>query len=212
MIFFSKEKGDVTKILKVLLFIFVIIISGLLIYKVHYSYTGFIQNPHVHPSYTTVKNFNYPFPIHADEWTHLSQIIYIIDSRTFGFRNPYSPDLIFHKDFEFGFHFLLALLFKLTSLDPVLWYQFLPAIFFIINASLLFFFMRQLTNNYYIALFSILFFLAIPSNTNFLGNWFAVPLTFSVFSIYLFFICLDKFIKQRKRNILFMQLLLMSFL
>ena len=188
------------KILKILLVISVILISGLIIYKVHYSYTGFIQNPHTKPSYIAIKNFNYPFPIHADEWTHLSQIIYILDSKTLGFRNPYSPDLIFHKDFELGFHLFLAALFKFTSFDPVLWYQFLPAIFFIVNASLLFLFMKKLTNNYYIALFSILFFLAIPSNTNFLGNWFAVPLTFSIFSIYLFFICLDEFIKTNKNK------------
>ena len=195
------------RIFKVLLIIFVILISGLMIYKIHYSYTGFIYNPHNNLGYIFVKNFNYPFPIHADEWTHLSQVVYILESKTLGFRNPYSSELIFHKDFELGFHLFLALFFKLTFLNPVLGYQFLPALFFILNAIFLFFFVKMLTKNYYIALFSILFFLAIPSNTNFLGNWFAVPLTFSIFFIYSFFICLLKFLETKKKIYLFFAIL-----
>lgn len=189
------------KTVKIFLALLLILISGFFIYGVHYSYSGIIQDPHSNPVFLNVTNLNYPFPVHADEWTHLGQIIYIINSKTLGFVNPYSPSLTNNNELEVGFNLFLALFFIITTLNPVLSYQFLPAIFFMINATLLFFFVKKLTKNYYIALFSILFFLAIPSNINFLGNWFAVPLTFSIFSIYLFFICLIDFIETKKEKI-----------
>lgn len=193
-----KMKRQNKKIIQILFLIFVILISGLLIYKVHYNYSGLIQDPHINQGYSYVNNSNYPFPIHADEWTHLAQVEAIMKGNLF--KNPYSYNSIIHIDFEVGFHLFLALFFKITTLDPVLNYQFLPALFFMLNSILLFFFIKKLTKNYYIALLSIPFFLAIPSNINFLGNWFAIPLTFSVFSIYLFFICFTKFIDTYKKK------------
>ena len=164
----------------------------------HYAYTGLIQDPHNNPNYINVTDFNYPYPIHADEWMHLAQAIYIMDTGTLGFVNPYSPDLQYHNDMELGYHVFLAAFFTISGIDPVLGYQYLPALFFVVNALLLFLFVRRFTKNYYIALLSIFFFLVVPSNTNILGNWFATPLTFSVFMIYAFFISFESFMESRR--------------
>lgn len=181
------------KILEVMLLAVVLILSFNQIYRVHYGYTGMVQDPHGTPNYMNVTDFSYPYPIHADEWTHLAQAVYIMDTGTLGFVNPYSSRLYYHQDLEIGYHIFLAMFFTVTDIDPVLGYQYLPALFFVINSAFMFLLVRRFTKNYYIALLSILFFLAVPSNTNIMGNWFAVPMTFSLFMVYAFFMMFGEF-------------------
>jgi len=196
------------KFIEIIILLAVILAGSYMILKVHLAYPGKYQDPHRYPYYFDGKSdpVRYDYPIHADEWTHLAQIIYIMDSKSIGFKNPYKRNLAFHLDLEIGYHLLFALFFSLTGLDPVLAYMYLPALFFIISSISLFFFVKHFTGKSYPAIFSILFFLAIPSNTNLLGNWFATPLTFSLFMIFLFLIFLDKTIdagkKKRKDNII----------
>ncbi|VVB82691.1 Uncharacterised protein [uncultured archaeon] len=192
-----KEKHK--KIFQFLLLVIVIFVCSSFVYNVHHDYSGFIQNPHINSSLVEVSHFSYPFPIHVDEWIHLSQIVYILENKSLGFVNPYSSHLIFQQDPEVGYHLILATFFKISSLDPILTYQYFATIFFIINSILLFILIKKLTNNYYIGLLSIVFFLAIPTNSNILGNWFAVPLTFSLSLIFLFFIFLTDFFKTNNK-------------
>lgn len=193
-----KEKDK--NIFQILFLVLVILICSFFVYRVHHDYSGFIQNPHENPELVYVDNFSYPFPIHVDEWTHLSQIIYILESNTLGFMNPYPPAIQIHQDLEAGYHLILAAFFKISSLDPISTYQYFATIFFIINSLLLFFLTKKLTHNYWIGLLSVIFFLAIPSNSNILGNWFAVPLTFSIFIIFAFFIFFIDYINTKEKK------------
>ena len=189
---------DSRKKIEIAMLAAVIVFSVFMVLGVHTNYTGLAGSIHdVINTESEFRNFAYPYPIHADEWTHLAQGIYIMESKTLGFANPYSPSFDFHRDFESGFHIFLAFFFGITGLDPVLNYQYLPALFFALNSVLLFMLVRKFTGNYFIALLSIPFYLAIPSNTNFLGNWFAIPLTFSIFLIYLFFFTIEKIFKKK---------------
>lgn len=191
------------KLFEIILLAAVLVVSFNQVYRVHYGYTGLVQNPHNSPNYITVTDFNYPYPIHADEWAHLAQTVYIMQSGTLGFVNPYSPELEYHNDLELGYHLFLAAFFSISGLDPVLGYQYLPALFFTVNSLFLFLFVKRFTGNYYMALLSILFFLAVPSNTNIMGNWFAIPLTFSLFMVYAFFMLFGEFMERGKRTYLF---------
>ena len=187
--------------------VLLLIISFFVIFDVHGGYTGEIRNFDVTPSYVEVEDFNYPYPIHADEWNHLARTIYLMEFgefSEFGFMstNPYSEEGYGSKNYQFGYHNVLFVFFSVFPLDPVLTYQYFPAMFFVINSIFLFLFVRRFLGNDYVALLSIIFFLAVPSNINMLGNWFATPLTFSVFMIYLFFILFDKFIKGKEKKYL----------
>jgi hypothetical protein len=195
--------------------VLLLLISFFTIFDVHHSYTGEIRDFDATPSFVEVENLNYPYPIHADEWNHLARTIYLMEFgefSEFGFMstNPYSEEGYESKNYQFGYHNALFIFFSIFPLDPVLTYQYLPALFFVINSIFLFLFVRRFLGNDYVALLSIIFFLAIPSNINMLGNWFATPLTFSLFMVYLFFILFDKFMKEKEKKYLIYSLIVYS--
>jgi len=139
-----------------------------------------------------IYNSNNTFlPVHGDEWGHLAQGMFIKEENNLGFQHPYYPGYKFHLDYESGYHYYLAGLFTIIPIDPVLIYRYLPMLFFILNSICLYYFVNYFKNER-TALLSVLFFITIPSNLNILGNWFAVPLTFSLWMILLYFLNLHK--------------------
>lgn len=120
-------------------------------------------------------HFNYPFPFHVDEWHHIDEA-----KRLFG-EEKYVPG---ENRLEFGFHLFLGILPKVVNL--VLVYKFLPAVWMVLSALALFFLVYKKTNHFETAIFSILFFASIKSNTNLLGPWFFTPLTFATPLIFLY--------------------------
>ena len=188
------------KILKWAILAIVLIFSFITINDIHSNYTGLVFEPHTEPQYKIMENRNYPFPIHTDEWHHLAKAIFTIETQELPLVNPYSPELDEHTNHEIGYSIFLSGFFVLTGLDPVLNYQHLAALFFVVNAILLFLFMKRFAKSFWIGIFAILFFLATPSNINLLGNWFALPLTFSIFMIFGFLILIDKFLEESKRK------------
>jgi len=177
-----------------------------LIYKIHFAY------PHefIDPETATLVEFEkYPFPLHNDEWAHLAAGITIAEEGKFNY-NPYLDTPA--QDREIGFHAVLAGIFLLPGINPVNAYQFFAPLFLVINALVLFFLVYKLTKNYWIGLFSILFFAAIKSNLNFMGNWFFTPATFSLFIIFLFFYLFVKSLETNKINWIFFGLSMLLFL
>ncbi len=130
------------------------------------------------------KSFFIPF--HADEWTHLAQIKYSITSGENSFVNPYISYLPKHNNFEVGFHTFTAVFFLLTGLDAVMNYHWLAALFAAISAFLVYSFLFLFTKQRMAGIFGMLFFLSLPSNTSLLGSWFYVPMSMSLFLIFLF--------------------------
>jgi len=173
--------------MKKIKFIFIFLTLALVFFNVYY--------PHL----------NYPFPMHVDEWQHIAQSIQIIDKGLVN-ENPYFHG-IEHKDFEPGFHIFLAQFFSLTGLNPILNYRFLPAIFAVLAALILFIFLYKITN-FWVALLSIIFFSILPSNVNILGTIFFVPLTLSILLLYSFFL----FFKTNKKIIALIILLILFFI
>ncbi|MEK6951613.1 MAG: hypothetical protein AABX29_01225 [Nanoarchaeota archaeon] len=185
-----------------LILVVLLIFNFILVYQVHSNYSGLIQNPHNDPNYYEVKNFNYPFPIHADEWTHLAKSVYFIENEKIGFVNPYLKGFPYFPNYEIGFDSFTSEFFLLTGLDPVLNYKYLAAIFMIINSLLLFIFVRKLTNGY-IGLLSVLIFGTLKSNINILGNWFFVPMSMSLFLMFLFLYFLISYFEDKNKKYLF---------
>jgi len=173
---------------ELILLIIAVVVIFLLIFNVHYTFIG---NP---SDFKQSSESSYPFPYHADEWAHLAQARYILDEGKLPFINPY-----FYKfkeaprpNFESGFHVFLAEYFILTGVNPVLHYQYLPALFVVLSALFLYLFARKLHSKT-AGFLGMLFFVSIKSNINILGNWFFTPSSFAVLFLFAaFYFALNK--------------------
>jgi len=130
-------------------------------------------------------NTGYDYPFHHDEWVHLTRARYILEGGGLDFVAPQYKRRPFYPDFEPGFHLFLAFFFRLTGMDPVLGYKYLPAACACVGALCAFILTRQLSGSFRAGIFSMLFFAALRSNTNMLGVWFFVPFTMVIPMTYL---------------------------
>ena len=149
-------------------------------------------------------HLNYPYPFHVDEWHHIAKANDLAQgSFHFG-----------RSMLEVGFHFFLASLSRM-GVDLVLCYRFLPAMWAVFGAGVLFLVVYQLgasfcyqgkrlenLDRYLLAMLAVIFFSSLKSNVNILGFWFFTPLTFCIPFIYLYFYLFAKgLIEENKRKI-----------
>ncbi|TKJ17506.1 hypothetical protein CEE44_03145 [Candidatus Woesearchaeota archaeon B3_Woes] len=198
---------------QIILLIVALLFISILLYKVHYNNTIHYIDPNALLIIKPTEKTNYPFPYHNDEWNHIAQAKYLIENKELPFVNPYFIDKEKHENLETGFHVFLAELFLFTKINWIENFGLLPMFLIIINSFLIFVFVRHITKNFYIALFSLLFFALLKNNVNFLGNWFFIPLTFSLIFIYAFFILLFMFLEKpdKKSLLALLGTLLVSF-
>jgi len=146
---------------------------------------------------------NNPYPIHIDEWHHITESIQL---------ENHSPKGI--SAAKAGFHYILNFLDTFT--DLILIYKFLPAFWGVIIALTLFYITKNQTkflrHSFLIAITTIIFFASIKSNTNIAGLWFFTPLTFSIPFIYLYIHFFSKGIREENKKLIFYSLLIMLFL
>lgn len=164
-----------------ILLIAIILASGFLVYKIHYSFTGRYFDPYSVNIQAQGKDIYYPYPYHADEWTHMASGIYLVEEGKIPEINPYSGWK--HIDLEPGFHVFLGLLFMV--MDPVKSYQFFPAFNSMLLTLAIFFFVYVLTKKYYAGLLAAIFAASIQSNINIQGSWFFLPFTFGLSLMFL---------------------------
>lgn len=138
-------------------------------------------------------HFNYGYPLHIDEWHHISEARHIVEGTwtpgSFGYR--------------IGFHILLAgitIILSLFKLNLVLIYKFFPAICGVVSASILYFLIKKQTNSWLTAIFSIFCFASLKSNVNILGLWFFTPLIATIPLIYLYTYLLGKGLDNLKQD------------
>ncbi|MAF13768.1 MAG: hypothetical protein CMI53_02650 [Parcubacteria group bacterium] len=146
-------------------------------------------------------HFDYRFPYHIDEWNHISNAKFLVngDISAFG------------ATVEFGFHIFLFVISKIFNL--VLVYKFLPAIWAVFSAAVLFWVAyKKTSSNFFIALLSVIFFATIKSNVNVTGLWFFTPLTFSIPFIYLYIYFFTEGIEKQNKKLLLISIIIMSFL
>ncbi len=149
-------------------------------------------------------HLNNPFPIHIDEYHHITEAIKLKNGEY----------ILKGTGVELGFHFFLLIISYLTNLT--LTYKFLPAIWALISAITLFYIVKfktkNLKNSYLIAIFSIIFFVSIKSNTNITGLWFFTPLTFSIPFIFLYIYLFSEGIQKQNKKLITASLIIIVFL
>jgi hypothetical protein len=141
-----------------------------------------------------------PYPIHADEWHHIDQAIKLKQGEiTFG-----------ATGMEIGFHIFLSIISLFINL--VIIYKFLPAIWAVLSALIIFFVTFKKTNNFIIGIFAMVFFASIKSNVNIEGIWFFTPLTFSIPFIFLYIYFFTEGVEKQNKKSLLISFFIMSFL
>lgn len=146
-------------------------------------------------------HYSYHLPLHIDEWKQLGEARSIVDS---GLKVENTHNL------EIGFNIILAFLYKIA--DPIQIYQYLPVIWAVLSALVLFFVVYKKTDRFYMALFAMIFFASIKSNSNLTGLWFFTPLTFSIPLIFLYVYYFTEGIEKDNRKYLVISFLLMIIL
>lgn len=146
-------------------------------------------------------HYNYPFPSHIDEWHHISETIRLQ-------KGEYPTGI---TGFRIGFHALLLPLSKITNL--VLIYQFLPSIWAVFSGLVLFYVAYKKTDNqFYTALFAMIFFASIKSNVNITGLWFFTPLSFCIPFIFLYVYFFTEGLERQNKKFILLSLLIMAVL
>jgi len=148
-------------------------------------------------SFEFVDEESYPYPMHADEWAHISTSIALLEEKKLNF-NPYTGGHA--QDREKGFHLLLAAIFLIPLASPIVIYKFLAPLMLVINAIFMYLLVRKLTKNDWIGLAAIPFLAAVKSNTNMLGHWYFVPATFTLFLILIYFENLSECVREMEAN------------
>lgn len=155
-------------------------------------------------------HWNYPMPLHIDEWHHISEGLRL------GNYGEYFTALKLEagKRFaglEIGFHFFLFLISQIVNL--VLIYKFLPALWAALSALVLFYVVYKKTGHKFLpAWLAMVFFASIKSNVNLAGLWFFTPLTFSIPFIFLYIYFFTEGIIRQKTNFILIGLAIMLFL
>ena len=145
-------------------------------------------------------HFSYPFPFFIDEWHHLTQ------SSNLGTRY-YESGI---SGIEIGFHIFLRVLNSFTNL--ILIYKFLPALWAVFSALTLFYIVEKKTNNFYVGILSMIFFMSIKSNIDLGGLWFFTPLTFSIPFVFLYIYFFTEGIEKQNNKMILCSLGIMIFL
>ncbi|MGA2775023.1 MAG: hypothetical protein ABSE81_03045 [Candidatus Omnitrophota bacterium] len=146
-------------------------------------------------------HYRYPFPSHADEWHHITETIRLE-------AGGYSGKSI---GLRLGFHIFLLPLSRIA--DLVLIYKFLPAIWAVLCAFIVFFTVyRKTGKNFFTAAMAMVFFASIKSNVNITGLWFFTPLTFSIPFIFLYAYFFTEGLEKENKKFILLSLLIMAFL
>jgi len=148
-------------------------------------------------------HFDDSFPKHGDEWHAITEGIKLTE-------NSFS---ISKMKVEAGFHIFLAALFIVFGKNLVWIYQFFPALWACLSSIALFFLVyRKTDKNFWIALFAIIFFASIKSNSNIMGLWFFTPLSFAFPFIFLFIYFFTEGLEKENKKYILTSLIIMIFL
>lgn len=141
-----------------------------------------------------------PYPYHLDEWHHITEALKLR-------AGDYSGG---ESGFEIGFHAILMVFSYFVDLVKA--YQFFPALWAVVSALVLFYVVRKKTNNYWIALLSMIFFASLKSNVNIEGLMFFTPLSFSIPFILLYVYSFTEGIEQENSKMILASMGIMAFL
>lgn len=159
--------------------VFVIIISFLSLFFVHYNYSGDYSNLAT-PVYQHVEKLSYVYPYFVDEWYSISLIKYSIDSNSLPFEHSLIKGNKPLTNLNFPFHSFLSEIVVLLDLNPITSYVYFSIFFNLLLCVLVYLFLKfnnmgKLSSS--IASLSILY---LTNGANLPGLWTFIPLTMGI--------------------------------
>ena len=161
----------------VLLGIFIIIVSFICLYSVHYNYTGKVTT--INEPFKEVKNMRYNYPYFSDEWSAVSMIQYSLDNHRLPLVNPLWYNSYFPNP-AIAFHTTISLIMWTTNLEPLIHYNYLSIFFGILIILLIYTLLILNKINYLIAGVVSLSTLYLVNGANLPMLWNLTPLTFGI--------------------------------
>lgn len=156
--------------------VLVIVVSVLSLYQIHYNFTGEISMVSDGPNYYhKVKNMEYVYPYFSDEWYAISIIEGSVNSHSLPLKNILDEKYFFNL--EIFFHSLLAELFVLFGLNPLLNYTLVSVFANTLIIVLAYVFLRINNVSKIASAISSLSILYITSSANLPGIWNLIPIT-----------------------------------
>ena len=155
------------------IFIVALLILSFQLYSVHQSYTGIVQTMHGQES---VLKSAYPYPFFSDEWVTVSLINYSIENNALPLVNTFDHNVPF-SNILFAFPSVLAELFLVTGLSPLVHYWIFAVIFGLVICSSLYILLKVYGVNKYIALAGVLLVPYILNSGNLPSLWCLLPFT-----------------------------------
>ncbi|PIN89403.1 hypothetical protein COU57_06160 [Candidatus Pacearchaeota archaeon CG10_big_fil_rev_8_21_14_0_10_32_14] len=151
---------------------------------------------------------HYKYPIHGDEYAHLAQAKDIIYKGKIEMTNPYLKSGIGHIRLENGFHVLLAIFISIFNDHFIFLFNILKNFVFVLNTSLIFYFIYDNSKKFSLAIFSTIYFIFLKSSLDLLGNLFLLPLNIGLTLILLFFIFYNKYEETKKKKFFFWMIII----
>lgn len=178
---FGKIVNNLKKIKIDWMLVFVILVLGVMLYSVHYNYTGKVSTA---VEGIEVENMRYNYPYYSDEWSAVSLIQYSIDSGKLPLINPLWPEYSF-PNFELPFHSFLSEIMLLLGLNPLTQYTILSFFSGLLICLLVYFVLRVNRVKRFPSAIACLSIPFIINGANLPGIWDLIPIVLGVISLLL---------------------------
>ena len=137
-----------------------------------------------------IPHLDYPYPIHIDEWVHLSFTKGLMAEGSLDIVEPFTGDPIrLENRLEFGFQLPLGIFQRITGIDWNAIFRYSPSLVFMVTVFFVYLFARKEGYGWQAALLACL----VPTSVRILGPAFLVPvalgLVFLPLMLYLAFNC-----------------------
>ncbi|MFN3528012.1 MAG: hypothetical protein ACK4YO_02805 [Candidatus Altarchaeaceae archaeon] len=159
-------------------------------------------------------HFNYPFPLHVDEYDHIFLAKEIVEKENINNLTDPTGRFSMSNEMEIGYHIFLAEIFIFSNLFSeidVKSYEFLPSILFLLYALMIFIYFHYLKLPKIYSILAIIFISLIPTNVTLLGEKLLVPVAFAFFSIPATLFLIARYENEPKNENLILFIPLISF-
>ncbi|MGB8707139.1 MAG: hypothetical protein WCD72_04215 [Dehalococcoidia bacterium] len=121
-----------------------------------------------------IPHLNYPYPVHHDEWMHMTYSKALMQAGSISFADPFYGQgaMVTNANMEAGFHIFGGIFQQITGISWLTIFRYFPSIIFVITALSVYVLTRREGFGWEAAFFTCL----IPTSVGILGPAFLVPM------------------------------------
>lgn len=121
-----------------------------------------------------IPHLNYPYPVHHDEWMHMTYSKALMQAGSISFADPFygQGTMVTNANMEAGFHIFWGIFQQITNISWLTIFRYFPSIIFVITVLSVYVLTRREGFGWEAAFFTCL----IPTSVGILGPAFLVPM------------------------------------